>query len=339
MGDTNPPETPGVSPGADHRFAIIKTHEGDPSYNLPVRVAERLMAVSTTIHLFTDGSDREFNEEEFHSYLIGTFGPRFTIDFHGDLRKWLTVHELSKRDEAVTLLVRAKMASIPQTTARMLEAEAFEQSAEPLWPFLRKQTMKRSSLEQARPIYNNEWYDLRLYIDALRQIFPHDFHKIDNGGRSVCLVVTGRGIANAERRGFHMRVGSSQMGIAVVSTTGIVEAPGQSSHSYWDSGEELVLRLDDRIRENDPRMTEAMRGSALQMLIMAFGETGKHVAQCSHSGPRSDLTMRCRLRDAHLWGDVIATQIKNPGEPEFCAFHTQLFDLLQAGTTSSSLNK
>jgi hypothetical protein len=162
-----------------------------------------------------------------------------------------------------------------------------------------------------------------------------------------------------------MRGALSTGPVAVVSTTGLVEAPARPAelerayngnlsiprletpelhaklmaylqqnngtlnphgiHAYIES-----LFADRMLSYEDPRMNEAVRGYLMSMMMMSMGEYGQ-AARCSTSGPQLDTSKTCRLHDAHRQEELIASQVHDHGGPEFCGYHEELFDLLQKG--------
>ncbi len=107
----------------------------------------------------------------------------------------------------------------------------------------------------------------------------------------------------------------------LISTTGIIEAPAKPREFYLLKGqlqmlgggsyliEEAKKALGDRILTyNDRRMTEVMKGYAMQAIL--YHLTGDPF--CHNPD--------CRLFNAHWQEEVIRAQIKN-GEREFCEKH------------------
>lgn len=311
-----------------HSISVLDPNEVE-AYQRPEATAARLLQRPVNVHFFVDGPDAQFDPDNFVYYLSQTLGPNFTISSHGDIRTYILNQTKEERVKAKELLVATHSFDRGIDQWRMPLEEKALWSVGPILPVLRSQKRTKSTLLPPMPIENNEWYDEAIYTEMLRTVVPKEYRDGTENSRGITLVLTGRGIANPERGGLHMRVAHAESGIAVVSTTGLVEAPGVSAESYRDASGDLVFRK-SRIEEGDPRITEAMRGSAMQMIMVALGESGK-VAQCSHSGVKTDNSMTCRMRDAHKSSEVVATQIHAPGQAEFCEYHTRLFSLLQAG--------
>ena len=134
------------------------------------------------------------------------------------------------------------------------------------------------------------------------------------------LLLTPRLIATfdeADRR-YHLRavvLGSP----AIISTSGIVEAPAKPREFYLQRrliGDDAFAqaRLKEKLKSRmldygDPRMNEVVKGYALQaMFYLLFGE-----AFCQEK--------KCRLYNAHWQEELIEAQLS---EPELCEKHEKM---------------
>jgi hypothetical protein len=150
----------------------------------------------------------------------------------------------------------------------------------------------------------------------LRGLLPRDERSLED----VHLVFTDRffGTFDEEDLRYHGRV--IVLGYpAIISTTGLVEAPAKPREFYIEkgllSGDQLALeKLKQRykgrfIDYGDPRMGEVMKGYAMQAIFyQVFKE-----AFCKDKG--------CRLYNAHWQSEVIEAQLSSP---EFCKRHARM---------------
>lgn len=354
----------------------INSVEVKPRDESPKGAAERLLRRPIIIHLFTDGPDRVFDPDAFAEYLGQTFGPNFTVLKEGDIMKYAISHNPEKQPEIVSRIAGAKLAKLGRyqdlsdAEKTQLEEEAVGRGEGiPFREFARSQELQRHRPFGDR-LHHNDYYELSSLGNAFYAILPDQVRTPTDGRGHSVVVVTGRGVANKEGGGIHMRGGFSSGNVAVTSTTGLVEAPGKPlelEHAY-QSGAQLggglpvfdreeynqtiyeALRKngnvfdralieqtiqemfgDRMLRYEDPRLNEAVKGITLSMIFSTLGEWGK-ASQCSTtdlSVGMPDISKTCRMHDAHWQEEVIATQIKKPGQPEFCDYHTEIFDILK----------
>lgn len=340
--------------------------------NTAQAVAERLKAKPTFVHVFTDRPDLNFHLEDFLSYLQTTLGEKFSIINEGDVWKKLTQKDDSNMDQIATSLARAKRwagvrqgySSVPLTLdqKKALEIESLSQTDQSAREFAIGQKVDSVGPRGRTKsiILNNEYYEISSLRRVFGELLPAELINETDERREISLIITGRGIADDEFGRLHMRAGFSSGSLAVVSTTGIVDAPAlplevQAAEQTRQALGTLMIQTDNQLRldqfikltqyENtaprdaltmvysdqmlqvgDKRLTEAMKGITLQMLISACGEISS--AQCSTSDlalGRPDGSRICRMHDAHWQQEVIKTQIHQNGEPEFCDFHTRVF--------------
>ncbi|RMF90272.1 MAG: hypothetical protein D6733_04305 [Methanobacteriota archaeon] len=150
-------------------------------------------------------------------------------------------------------------------------------------------------------------------------------------GRGLHLIFTSRMPATYEGRRYHGRVVVMDFPAALISTTGIVEAPARPREFYIklaayhrarqaglmlpeedDFTEALKEEFKERfIDYDDPRLTEAAKGYALQAIFyLRWGE-----AFCPDPG--------CRLYNAHTQEEMIHAQIESGG---LCERHRRFLE-------------
>lgn len=104
---------------------------------------------------------------------------------------------------------------------------------------------------------------------------------------------------------------------AIISTTGIVEAPAKPKQYYFDLMTEVTKERIDEIKEkykgefleyNDSRLSEIIEGYLLQAIV--YYETGD--AFCENK--------ECRLYNAHWQKDLFHSQLENK---KFCNKHQE----------------
>ncbi|EKD85950.1 MAG: hypothetical protein ACD_37C00570G0001 [uncultured bacterium] len=331
-------------------------------------VVARLRAKPVIVNLFIDGPDSVFDPQELADYLIHSFGSNFHVENHGDI---MQVALLTKDKEFIVgSLAKAKLVRyggygppLPigeKDKFRLEEEVLLRKPGVPIRQFLREQRLtKFDSLSL------NGYYDVWSLRDAYSQMLPEELRGSESS-RQVALVITGRGIGQMEQGRVHMRGGGSMGTLSVISTTGLVDAPGKPievevamdrtnrlgflpnfndpeltrqfievikerglSQEIVEETMNMMFR-DKMLSHDDPRINEAIKGMALSFVLYTLGEYGK-VFQCSTtdlSAGSPDLSKFCRLHDSHWQEELIAVQIKNPGQPEFCDYHTELFDKL-----------
>jgi len=154
----------------------------------------------------------------------------------------------------------------------------------------------------------------------LRELLPKEELRLDR----LHIAFTNRTIAtwDEDDRRYHLR--TVILGLpAIISTTGLVEAPAKPREFYLAQqqlgsampSEMIHAALKDQFRgqfldHDDPRMTEVAKGYVMQALVYQL--TGE--AFC----PDPD----CRLFNAHWQAELLRAQLGGP--PEYCPRHTLL---------------
>lgn len=349
-----------------HKIRTISRGEVVPYDDSTDAVVARLKARPVVVHLYTDGPDRIFDPQRLANYLGNSFGPNFHIENHGDIVQMAL--SSGEREPIIRSLAEAKLARMgtgqfsapaPIQDRILLENEVISREPNfPIRPFLKGQRLAGSY-----QLSGNTFYDISALNDVYYRMLPDDL-KSSQDIRQTTLVITGRGVGQMERNLIHMRSGGSAGNIALISTTGLVDAPGKpielitARHNQLggfpnfgiSEYDEVLIKAvqekglslevvdgvinelfkDRMLSHEDPRINEAIKGMALSFVLYALGEHGK-VFQCSTtdlSVGSPDLSKFCRLHDSHWQEELIATQVKNPGQPEFCDYHTELFDKL-----------
>lgn len=339
----------------------------------PEAVAERLLKKPVVVHLFTDGPDKTFDPASLKEYLSATLGPNFTIEYHGDIVQFALNENPNNREQMIAALAKAKFAkrferfasspvSLTDDEKKLLETQITDRDPQtPIRAFAASQRLGKQR------VLDNEYYDISLLGNAFQSLIPESMQVTDEKASHTALVVTGRGVANPEGFGIHMRGGFGSDRVSVISTTGLVEAPGEPLEvtSAYNSSlgmvhfdkEEYNQRIRKAIKDNnnvydaelirksvqnelffnrmlhheDPRINEAVKGMALGFIIFSLGEFGK-ASQCSTTDLNAgtpDTTKFCRLHDSHWQEELMATQVNKAGKPEFCDYHTKLFSQLK----------
>ncbi len=218
------------------------------------------------------------------AYLARWF-PRATVEVRGDL-----LRSRGASDEAVERLCALRVSDPTRLGA----------SRRPLKPELNyeRRVLDGASRAATGVIYDG-WELQRLAID-----FLPERERVD----TVHIWLTERLIATWDEgdRRYHAR--ASAYGIpSIISTSGLVHAPARERAVY------LARRLgvrhtdeDDRIRPEDPRMTTAIKGYAMQAVF--YARTGN---------PFCD-DPDCRLFNAHWQRELLHAQL---GGDRYCARH------------------
>lgn len=337
-------------------------------------VAERLLAKPATIHLFTDGPYRSFDLNQLSQYLKKTFGPHFTIENHGDLVQFAISKNPDKKGEIIAKLAEAKLASkrfgfestFPLTPAEKIKLEEEIEARDPQIPLAEFADSQKLGPDR---ISSKHYYDTHTLADAYRIAIPAEMQENDEKKRNTAIIITGRGIGEVEgwQQMIHMRGGFSSGSVAIISTTGLVEAPGKplelerayrmggslpmfdnpdynarisqvlkdnNNVADYDLIQKTVSELfrDRMLSPEDPQINEAVKGMTLSMILSTLGEYGRP-ATCSTSDlsrQEPDTERFCRLHDSHWQEELMATQINKDGKPEFCGYHEELFKDLKA---------
>jgi hypothetical protein len=173
-------------------------------------------------------------------------------------------------------------------------------------------------------------YDGFGFQQVLRALLPSSQVRLDR----VHVVFTNRTVGTWDEndRRYHLR--SIVLGIpAIVSTTGLVEAPAKPREFYLARQQMgLAARselthalLKERFEgqfldHDDARLTGVARGYAMQAVVYEL--TGE--AFCTDPD--------CRLFNAHWQAELMRAQLGAP--PEYCARHEALLDELRRGMLS-----
>lgn len=287
------------------------------------------------IHLYTDRPHSNLRLNEVSDYLQKVLGKRAVIDVRGDFVK----HHYgdSVPEEFLKNLAQAK-AWAATVNARV-------------WPPAHAPITENEKLEEEMRILRDdktpvpEHYkdlmvsDYEYYEGAkLHNAFANGLRKDEMGHAHV--VFTSRGIRTmgSDKR-LHNRSGFSAGVMNLVSTTGVVEGPTQpieylqemqnalNSGIFSVDGKHFVhsddfhkaLRekhMDKMLLPNDERLSEVMKGYALQAVKAHL--TGH--AFCADQN--------CRLFDAHQQEHVIQAQIKSG---KLCQKHDNFFKQIREG--------
>ena len=180
----------------------------------------------------------------------------------------------------------------------------------------------------ANPVFGILYDGWRL-LEVLRQLIPQGEYNLAH----LHIIFTNQlfGTWDEGDRRYHARVNLCGYP-AVISTTGLVEAPAKPRQYYFLKQQYLALRMDDAaeiaskeqvrgrfIDHDDERLTEVVKGYVLQALFYhAFGE-----AFCDDPD--------CRLFNAHWQEEVLRAQLG--GAYELCSRHQQMISALATAKT------
>ena len=169
-------------------------------------------------------------------------------------------------------------------------------------------------------------YDAHYLLPLAREAIPQAERRLSE----VHIVFTRQlvGTLDEDDRRFHARVAVLGQP-SIISTTGLIEAPARAPDHYLLRTRLVSLGLSDPatldrekaggrfLRHGDARMTEALKGYALQAVVYQL--TGE--AFC--------LDGSCRFYNAHWQEEMIKAQLE--GGQEFCPDHKQLLRELTTG--------
>lgn len=261
------------------------------------------------LFLYTDRPHKSLDVKELLQYLKGL---GFATELRGDLFEALEI----PLDEAATGLARCRILDLLKEGSLNLRPEKNDITHEAM------------ILNSAAPVeLKNDMsnvYDALAFARFLRSFVKRGLH----------IVFTSRMSATFEGTRYHGRAISMDFPLALISTTGIVEAPAKPQefyikHAAYHRAEQAGLTVpekDDFMRElkeefkgrfidyDDPRMTEAAEGYTLQAIFyLLWGETF-----CDDP--------ECRLYNAHTQEEMIHAQIVGG---RLCERHQALLDKLQ----------
>ncbi len=159
-------------------------------------------------------------------------------------------------------------------------------------------------------------YDAGFLLDVYRELLP----AAESGLDSASIIFTNQLIGSRDEADKRYHARSVILGApAVVSTSGIVEAPARTAGYYLARGVSQALGLteigaaelgrtiaDDFLKTDDPRLTEVAKGLTLQAL--SYRITGE--AFCESPD--------CRLYNAHRQSELIRSQLD---KGQLCSRH------------------
>ncbi len=241
-----------------------------------------------SIYLYDGGRCENLDVEEIARYLKETL-KRVEVETRGDFVNWyLASLPLPQRDRQVEVLAREIAGS------RVHHLQEKERSEEPL----------PGEIEYERRNLFSRSFGVLYDGFSLRNVFARLLPRSESGFDYCHIAFTNQlfGTWDESDLRFHARV--SIYGFpAIISTTGIVEAPAKPTALYLRRrlGEDpisLKREFEGKFMDyDDPRMTEVMKGYVLQAVF--FQLTGNPFCQ-----DRS-----CRLYNAHWQKEVIQAQL------------------------------
>lgn len=269
------------------------------------------MRLPTFIYLYEGGKTENFNLNEISKYLKDTFKNKIKIQIR---EEFITYHisNLNPKDKAINHLAK----EIANIKVRKIEDSNIV--FEPL----------PAEIEyEKRRISNPENKSFGLMYDGFKliEIFSKLIQEKESGIDHCHIIFTNQLICTWDEkdRRYHLRV--SVYGFpSIISTTGIVEAPAKPREFYLKK--QLGIDIDTLKQEfagrfidyDDPRMTEVMKGYALQAIF--FHMTGNPFCEDKN----------CRLYNAHWQEEVILAQLtfSNKYQNKVCKKHKEIIDQL-----------
>lgn len=249
----------------------------------------------SSVHLYDGGRCESLDLMEVAAYLKGSLGEA-EVDIRDDFLGWhLSSLPLEKREREVVILARELAQSRIHDTGKK------EEEREPLPVEIDYE--RRNLFFKSLGILYDGFSLLKIFLRLIPQSESEHAH----------IVFTNQLFATWDESDlrFHARV--SVYGFpTLISTTGIVEAPAKPTEFYLRRrlGEDPVVLKEafegKFIDHEDPRMTEVMKGYALQAVF--FYLTGHPFCE--------DKT--CRLYNAHWQEEVIQAQLSGQ---DLCAKH------------------
>lgn len=352
-------------------FRPVKRDESSPLPLEPKEVAERLKSKQRTVHVFIDGPDTSFDIDKLVSWLSTQLGSTFHFEIQGNITSYARSKD-PNLDEFIRQLAASSFASFRSshwhnTPASQELREKYERG------YLQESNKDYSDYAQSTGIadpkhrgptrapeaVNHDLYDLQKLANAYQNVV-RDLLRTNPQEHHSVLVVTGRGLGNEEHGGVHLRAAVQSGGVAVISTSGLINAPGMPleaqdiiSSDFFESEDPDRLQIyrdyikkhglsaqtkrggvklafsDLMLTEHDPRITDCAQGLALSMIFFSHGETFGKVARCGttnlYLGKPDTSRSPCRLFDAHWQEELLHHQ----GGDHFCDFHQELLNELQ----------
>ncbi len=208
-----------------------------------------------------------------------------------------------------------------------------------------QEVSRRIAPEEERPLLGEIQYEERRILGKttvfgvlydgfhLQRVLAELMLKGENSFRSNYIFFTNRLFATWEENDKRYHARTSIYGFpAIISTTGLVEAPAKPREYYllkqqYELLGKDLLELKEKFRGSfidyeDERLTEVIKGYAMQAVFYLL--TGNPF--CEDKG--------CRLYNAHWQEEVIFAQLD--GEYEFCERHATILDSLRKQMAEST---
>ncbi len=235
--------------------------------------------------------------EEFFTYCLSHFSPKTREE---------TINSLAKR----TAQIRINNLSVQEISFAPLSAEI---------------KYEKRKIEEP----NHKSFGILYQGFELQRILAELIPKEEKELKHLHIIFTNQlfGTWSQGDGRYHARV--SIYGLpAIISTTGLVEAPAKPKEYYLLKREYHMLGMREKVTSDlkerfqgrfidydDPRTTEVVKGYAMQALFYYL------------VGDPFCRSKNCRLYNAHWQEDVIQAQLESPYE--FCSFHQQILDSLR----------
>lgn len=261
-----------------------------------IRTAMELRRIDG-VFLYDDGAAGTVNLEEVAVYLREKLGPSVRVGIRGN--------PFAPFLDRIAEFAR-KLASIK---VRDITRKMDSPDPEPLYGELQYEERKIHGKTKAFGVIYDGFHLLRIFAELI----PPDERSLN----LVHVFLTNRLFATwGDDRRYHAR--TSLYGFpSVISTTGLVEAPAKPKEYYqlkqqYEMFRKDLTELNEKFRGkfldyDDPRMTDVMKGYAMQAVFYAL--TGDPF--CEDKG--------CKLFNAHWQAELLYAQLESPYE--FCRRH------------------
>ncbi len=264
------------------------------------------------IHLYHEGASSALNREEIAAYLRKKLGK-----VKVKLQNSLVADYLSRFSED-------KRAKETDNLARRLAGIKIRRWGGNSPPF--SEPLKGEIEYEKRYLHRPSAKPAGILYDGFRlqNIFSGLIPEEELNHEHLHLLFTNQlfGTWDEDDRRYHAR--TSVYGLpAIISTTGIVEAPARPREFYLlrqrydilSKGDAAILELKERFKGrfidyDDDRLSEVVKGYSLQALFF-------HLTGDPFCGDKS-----CRLYNAHWQEELIAAQVG--GSCELCPFHEEI---------------
>lgn len=268
------------------------------------------------VHLYNEPTAKTLDVKEISDYLKKRL-PNIEID----IREEFFIHHLShfsEKDREETINSLAKGIARNRISNLNVQETSFE-------PLSAEIEYEKRKIEEP----NHKSFGILYQGFKLQRVLAELIPKEEKDLKHLHIIFTNQlfGTWSQSDGRYHARV--SIYGLpAIISTTGLVEAPAKPKEYYLLKREYHTLGMSENVISglkkkfqgrfidyDDPRTTEVMKGYSMQALFYYL------------VGDPFCRDRNCRLYNAHWQEDVIHAQLKSPYE--FCPFHQEILDSLR----------